>query len=123
MNEKKCYRCETLNPPDATYCKSCGINLGKPFRASRDQVSNILLTIGISIVLLNSIYWLIVPLVVEDWWMIMRIPSAAINLIAAFALIPIALTARNFSTRLILLIMAVIYSLIFIFEVIYRFLG
>ncbi len=122
MNEKKCYRCETLNPPEAAYCKSCGTNLNNPLQASRDQVSNVLLIVGISIILLQSIYWLIVPLVVDDWWMVMRIPSAAINIFYALALIPIALTARTFSTRVVALIMAIIQPLIVFYQVISGFL-
>lgn len=121
MTEKKCFKCSTSNPADANYCKQCGANLTAPHLTKKDP-SDALIIIGLSIIIFTNIVWFLVPLLIEDWYELMRLPRIVISLIGSIALVLIALAIKNQAAKIIFIIFGLILTISsFISDIIFYF--
>lgn len=110
MTEKNCFKCFTSNPVDANYCKQCGANLTAPHLTKTDP-SDALIIVGLSIIIFTNIIWFLVPILIEDWYELMRLPRVIISLMGSIALVLIALAIKNKAAKIIFIIFGLILTI------------
>lgn len=111
MSEKNCQKCFASNPEDATFCKQCGTNIANPYLKKKSDSSEILVIIGLALILFSTFYFIVMPFLFSDWWYNMRIIYVIGSLVGSAGPILIAISIKNSASKIIFIILGVIFAL------------